>query len=71
MASSHLDYSERVAAEIQQVPDEYMPALLTIIHSFRESVSLPSASESFEQGLKEAMEGDVQPIESLWDGIDS
>jgi len=64
-------YNERLAEEIQQVPEEYLPALLNIVHSFRESVSLPSAAESFEQGWKEAMAGDTHPIETLWDGIDS
>ena len=65
------NYSERLAEEIQQVPEEYLPALLNIVHSFRESVSLPSAAESFEQDWKEAMSGDTHPIETLWDGIDS
>lgn len=70
MADSAPNYGERLASEIQQVPEEYLPALLTIVHSFRESVSLPSAAESFEQGWKEAMAGDVHPIDTLWDGID-
>lgn len=64
------NYSDELASEIQKVPEEYLPALLTIVHSFRESVSLPTAAESFEQGWKEAMEGKTHPIETLWDGID-
>lgn len=70
MASTQPSYSERLASEIQQVPEEYLPALLTIVHSFRESVSLPTATESFEQGWKEAMAGETHPIETLWDGIE-
>lgn len=70
MANMQPSYSERLEQEIQQVPDEYLPALYTIVHSFRESVSLPSATESFEQGWKEATEGNTRPIETLWDGID-
>lgn len=65
------DYSKQLAEEIRQAPEEYMPALLTIVHSFRESVSLPSATDSLEQGWKEVVSGDVHPIDSLWDGIDS
>jgi len=71
MADLQTPYGEQLAKEIQQVPDEYLPALLTIVHSFRESVSLPSATESFEQGWKEAMAGDTHPIETLWNGIDT
>lgn len=70
MANMHPSYNEQLESEIQKVPDEYLPALLNIVHSFRASVSLPTATESFEQGWKEAMEGKVQPIETLWDGID-
>lgn len=29
------NYTEQLAAEIQMVPEEYMPASLTIVHSFR------------------------------------
>lgn len=63
---ANANYSERLEQEIQQVPEEYLPALLTIVHSFRESVSLPRATDSFEQGWKEAMAGDTYPIDTLW-----
>lgn len=71
MSNTQPDYSEQLAQEIRKVPDEYLPALLTIVHSFRESVSLPTATESFEQGWKEAMEGKTHPIDTLWDGMDN
>lgn len=71
MSNTQSSYSEQLVLEIQKVPDEYLPALLTIVHSFRESVSLPTATESFDQGWKEAMEGNTRPIDTLWDGIDS
>lgn len=70
MINMQSNYSDRLASEIQKVPEEYLPALLNIVHSFRESVSLPTAAESFEQGWKEAMAGETHPIETLWDGID-
>lgn len=70
MSIAHNTYTEQLEAEIQRVPEEYMPALLNIVHSFRESVSLPSAAESLEQGWKEAMAGETHPIDTLWDGIE-
>ena len=70
MANSNQPYDEQLAAEIRRVPEEHLPALLTNVHSCRESVSLPTAAESVEQGWKEAMAGDTHPIDTLWDGID-
>lgn len=64
------DYTKRLNEEIQHVPEEYLPALLTIVHSFRESVSLPSAAESFEAGWKDLQTGNTHSIDTLWDGID-
>jgi len=64
-------YNEQLNAEIQRVPSEHLPALLTIVHSFRESVSLPTAVESFEEGWKDVVAGNTHPIETLWDGIDA
>lgn len=71
MAQIEDTYNEQLNAEIQRVPSEYLPALLTIVHSFRESVSLPTAAESFEEGWKDVMTGNTRPIETLWDGIDA
>jgi hypothetical protein len=70
MAKIEETYNEQLNAEIQRVPSEHLPALLTIVHSFRESVSLPTAAESFEQSWKEAKAGKTYPIDTLWDGID-
>lgn len=36
-------YDEQLQNEINQVPEEYLPALLNIVHAFRESVSLKTA----------------------------
>ncbi|PHS20538.1 MAG: hypothetical protein COA86_00895 [Kangiella sp.] len=65
-----MSYAEKLQDEINHVPQEYLPALLNIVHSFRESVSLKSAGDSFKQGWSEVMRGDTQPIDKLWDGID-
>jgi len=65
------NYAEKLQDEIDHVPQEYLPALLNIVHSFRASVSLKSAGESFKQGWGEVMRGETQPIDKLWDGIDA
>ncbi|WP_263079876.1 hypothetical protein [Endozoicomonas sp. Mp262] len=56
--------------EISKIPGEYLPALLTIVHTFRESVSLGSAEDSFKKGWEEALEGHYKPVEDLWKGLD-
>ncbi len=35
-----INYSEQLAEEIKHVPQEHLPALFNIVHSFRESVGL-------------------------------
>lgn len=65
-----MNYAEKLQDEIEHIPQEYLPALLNIVHSFRESVSLKPAEDSFKQGWNEVMRGETQPIETLWDGID-
>lgn len=62
---------QQLQDEIRQVPDEYLPALLNIVHAFRESVSLKDAEDSLRQGWKEVMQGDTQPVDTLWDGLDT
>lgn len=64
-------YIEKIEQEISQMPPEYLPAVFNIIHTFRESISLNPASESFKQGFKEALSGETYPIETLWDDIES
>ena len=60
-----------VEKEIDRIPPEYMENLLRLLRVFRESVALPSAEDSLRQGWREAMNGDTQPIEELWVGIDA
>ncbi len=70
MSSIRSNYSERLAQEIQQVPDEYMPALIDIVHAFRQGVVQKSLEESFARSWAQMQAGDTYPIETLWDGID-
>jgi hypothetical protein len=60
-----------VIQEVEQTPPEYLPNLLQIVRLFRQSVTLPSAEDSFRQGWHEAMTGQTIPLAELWDGIDA
>jgi hypothetical protein len=64
-------YIEKIEQEIKQLPSEYLPALFNIVHIFRESVSLKTATDSFQQGFKEALNGEIKPIETLWDELEN
>ena len=64
------NYAERLHEEIEQVPQQYMPALIDIVHAFRQSVEQKSLEESFALSWKQAQAGEVHPIETLWDGIE-
>jgi hypothetical protein len=44
MAMKPSNVTEALVNEIQQTPEEYRPLLLRIVRSFREGVTLPSAS---------------------------
>ncbi|MCW1968087.1 MAG: hypothetical protein KIH69_008215 [Anaerolineae bacterium] len=56
-------YQQQVYAELAAVPAEYLPYLLKMIQTFRASVELKPAEESFRQGWGEAQKGEVFPIE--------
>ena len=64
-------YRDQVLAELDALPEEYLPFALQILRSFRESISLNPAAESFRQGWQEAQEGNTLPIATLWDDNDS
>ncbi len=60
----------QVLAELEDLPEEYFPLLLQMIRTYRESVLLKPAAESFRRGWQEAQAGQTLPIERLWEGID-
>ncbi len=64
-------YRERVLAELDTLPDEYLPFVLQLVHTLRDSVMLKPATESLRQGWAEARRGETYPIAELWDGIDA
>lgn len=64
-------YREQVLAEIDTLPDEYLPFVLQLVHTLRESVSLKpvAAAASLRQGWAEARQSITYPVDALWDGI--
>ncbi len=69
MASSESMYRAQVLEEVNRIPNEYLAPLLQILRAYRESVTLLPAEESFRQGWREAIEGDIHPIRDLWTGL--
>ncbi len=63
-------YSEQINQEIQQTPEEYLPALLKMVRLFRETVTLKPAADSFQQGWQEAIDDETLPLSDLWVDID-
>ena len=62
---------EQLVREIREMPSEYWPNLLEIIHLVPESVTLKPAQASFRQGWQESRKGQARPVSELWDGIDA
>lgn len=65
------DYRDQVLAELDALPDEYLPFVVQLMRTFRESITLKPAAVSFRQGWDEAQRGITYPIATLWDGIDA
>ncbi len=61
----------QVIEEVKQTPAEYWPALAQLIRVFREAVVLEPAEATFRRGWQEAIQGQVQDLSTLWDGIDA
>lgn len=64
-------FAKELYHEIETTPEEYLPALLEIVRGFRHGILLKSADESFRQGMKEALEGNTQPVSELWKGTEA
>lgn len=63
-------YREQLLHEVNTLPEEYLPYLLQLVQTFRDSVTLKPAAESFKQGWHEAHTNDIAPLSALWEGID-
>lgn len=64
------DQQRQMLAELEGLPEEYFPLLLQMIRTYRESVLLQPAADSFRRGWEEATRGKVMPLDRLWEGID-
>jgi len=64
-------YRDQVLAELEALPDEYLPFALQLMRAFRESIHLKPAADSFRQGWREAQQGEASSVATLWDGIDA
>lgn len=62
-------YRDQVLSELEELPDEYLPFVLQLMSSFRQSIALKPAQASFRQGWEEAQRGDTYPLSALWDDI--
>jgi hypothetical protein len=61
----------QLLAELEGLPEEYYPLLLQMIRTYRESVLLKPATDSFRRGWQEAQSGETLPVDRLWEGIDA
>ncbi|MFA7174704.1 MAG: hypothetical protein WC340_15075 [Kiritimatiellia bacterium] len=57
--------------EIRQVPQQYLPQLLEIVHIYKESIIKKTTVESLEQSWKQAISGETSPVSELWEGVDA
>ncbi len=71
MPAMRVKYEQELIEEVKNLPEEYFPYLLQIVHLFKESVTFNTANESFMQGWKEVKGGKTRPIAELWEKIDA
>lgn len=71
MATATSTLRRQVQHELDQIPSQHFPSLLKMLRDFRESVSVPSAEECFQQAWKEALNGQTRPISELWERLDA
>lgn len=71
MASLNSSYRDQFLEELNHIPAEHLSYLLKIVRAYRESITLPSAPDSFRQGWKEALSDETRPISELWEDIDA
>ena len=71
MTATTVLYRDQVLAELDTLPEEYLPFVVQLMRTFRESVTLKPAAASFAQGWQEAQRGEISPVTTLWDDIDA
>lgn len=71
MNTATLTYRNQILAELEAVPEEYLPFAVQLMRTFRESITLKPAADSFRQGWREAHRGELSPVTTLWDDVDA
>jgi hypothetical protein len=71
MTASTKEYRKQFLAELTAIPEEYLPFVLQMVRTFRESVALKPAAASFRQGWHEAQRGETMSVKHLWEDIDA
>jgi len=69
MPSTKSAIRKQVVAEVDALPEEYLPLFLQLIRTYRESIDLMPAAESFARGWQEAQVATTIPLKHLWEGI--
>ncbi len=64
------NYSQQLAAELKQVPEEYMPALINMIHGFRQGVIQKHFENELQESLRQAKSSNTFPVDDLWNETD-
>ena len=70
MSAASTPYRKQIEEELSKIPLEFLPSVLKVLQAFRETVTLPSAEDSFREAWEEAQQGMTHPIPELWEGID-
>ncbi len=60
-------YQEMLLNEIEDVPDEYLPNLIRMVHVFKISITHKPVLESIRQGWQEALNEETELLENLWE----
>ena len=69
MTVKTIAYEKELLKEIKSLPKEYVFHLLELARLYSQGVALKPAEESFRQGLKETLKGELHPVKTLWDGV--
>jgi hypothetical protein len=70
MTAPAFNETQALHQEIDRTPKEYHGTLLKMIQAFREGVSPNPAEVRFALAWKQAMEGDVVLLDSIWNELD-
>ena len=64
-------YREELLDELESLPDEYVPFVLQVTRSFKQTLEIRQVEESIRQGLRDIAAGRTYPISTLWDRVDA